>query len=62
MLCVHAAKKTSKWYRGVIEAAERFMARWHVEEGKKSSESRAARMRDAQKIKIRWGGGLVNRS
>ena len=24
-----AAKKAGKWYRGVLEAAERFMARWH---------------------------------
>ena len=24
-----AAKKAGKWYRGVLEAAERFMAKWH---------------------------------
>ena len=24
-----AAKKSGKWYRGVVEAAERFMVRWH---------------------------------
>ena len=47
-LWVFAAKKACQWYRGVFEAAERFTARWHVEEGKKSSERRAAPMRDAQ--------------
>ena len=36
-----------RWYRQVLGAAERFMARWHVE-GKKSSERCAARMRHAQ--------------
>ena len=24
-----AANKTGKWYRGVLEAAERFMTKWH---------------------------------
>ena len=24
-----AAQKAGKWYRGVLEAAERFMAKWH---------------------------------
>ena len=33
---------------GVLEAAERFMAEWHVEEPKKISERRAARMHGAQ--------------
>ena len=32
---VHTAKKAGKWYPGIFEAAERFMARWHVEEEKK---------------------------
>ena len=27
-----AAKKASKWYRGVLEAAERFMDKWHENE------------------------------
>ena len=26
------AKKAGKWYRGVLEAAERFMAKWHENE------------------------------
>ena len=34
-----AAKKAGKWYRGVLEAAERFMARWH-EDGAKLSRQR----------------------
>ena len=48
---IHAAKKAGKWSRRILEAAERFVARWHVEEEKKSSEHRAARMRDAQSRK-----------
>ena len=56
LLWVHAAKKEGKWYRGILDAAERLMTRWHVEEEKKSSEPRAARMRDAQSRK---GGGWV---
>ena len=27
-----AAKKAGKWYRGVLEAAERFMSKWHENE------------------------------
>ena len=27
-----AANKAGKWYRGVLEAAERFMAKWHENE------------------------------
>ena len=38
---------------GVLEAAERFMARWHEEE-KKFSKRRAARIHGAQS---RTGGG-----
>ena len=29
VLWPRAAKKSGKWYRGVVEAADRFMARWH---------------------------------
>ena len=32
VLWVHAAKKAGKWHRRILEDAERFMARWHVEE------------------------------
>ena len=31
-----AAKTAGKWYRGVLEAAERFMATWHENEAKLS--------------------------
>ena len=48
VLWVHASKQAGRWYQGILEADERFMARWHVKEEKRSSESRAARMRDAQ--------------
>ena len=27
-----AAKKAGKWYRGILEAAERFTVRWHENE------------------------------
>ena len=39
--------KAGKRYRGILDAAQRHMARWHVEEEKKSPEPRAVRMRDA---------------
>ena len=32
-----AASKGGKWYRGVVEAAECFMVRWHREEESESS-------------------------
>ena len=51
VLWVHAAKKEGKCYRGILEAAERFMVRLHVEEEQKSSERRAARIGDAQSRK-----------
>ena len=56
VLCVHAAKKTGKWYRVILGAAERFMARWHVNKEKMSSERRAARMRGVQSRTD--GGGI----
>ena len=31
-----AAKKGRQWYRGVVEAAECFMARWHKDEAESS--------------------------
>ena len=31
-----AAKKGGKWYRGVVEAAESFMTRWHRDEAESS--------------------------
>ena len=37
-----AAKKSGKWYRGVVDAADRFMTRWHRGEAEKSWLSHAA--------------------
>ena len=31
-----AAKKGRKWYRGVVEAAESFVSRWHRDEAESS--------------------------
>ena len=55
---IHTANRAGKWYRGILEAAERFMTRWPLEEENKSSERRAARMRDAQSRKGGGGGGI----
>ena len=40
---VHAAKHAGKRHRGILEAVERLMARWHIEEENKSSERQTAR-------------------
>ncbi|MEP5351924.1 MAG: hypothetical protein ABJZ75_06195 [Luteolibacter sp.] len=37
-----AAKKAGKWYRGILEAAERFMVRWHEAEAELSRQRRAS--------------------
>ena len=37
-----AAKKAGKWYRGIREAAERFMVRWHEDEAELSRQRRAS--------------------
>jgi len=37
-----AAKQTGKWYRGILEAAEQFMGRWHEAEAKLSRQRRAS--------------------
>ena len=43
-----AAKKAGKWYRGFLEAAERFMARWHEDEAQLSRQRRAFAVGGAQ--------------
>ena len=43
-----AAKKASKWYRGVLEAAENVMARWHEHETTLSRNSHASDTGGAQ--------------
>ena len=37
-----AANKTGKWYRGVLEAADRFMAEWHEIEATLSRDRHAS--------------------
>ena len=37
-----AAKKAGKWYRGILEAAERFMVRWHEAEAEMSRQRHAS--------------------
>ena len=48
MLWSTAAKKAEKWYRGVLEAAERFMVRWHEDEAQLSRHRRASAVGGAQ--------------
>ena len=43
-----AAKKAGKWYRGILEAAERFIVRWHEAEAEMSRQRRAAALDGAQ--------------
>ena len=43
-----AAKKAEKWYRRVLEAAERFMVKWDVDEAQLSRQHHASAVGDAQ--------------
>ena len=43
-----AAKRAGKWYRGLLQAAERFMVRWHEDEAQLSRQRRASVMGGAQ--------------
>ena len=43
-----AASKTGKWYLGVLEAAERFTARWHENEEELSRKRHASVMGGVQ--------------
>ena len=36
------SKKAGKWYRGLLEAAERFMVRWHKDEADASRKRHAS--------------------
>ena len=47
-----AGKKSGNWYRGVVDAADRFMTRWHRGEAEKSWLRHAAA--DA-KSSDKWG-------
>ena len=54
---VHCSQKARKWYRGIIEAAERSMVRWHEAEAEMSRQRRASAVGGAQGN----GGGGGNR-
>ena len=43
-----AAKKAGKWYRGVLEAAERFMVRWHEDDAQLKRQRRESAVGGAQ--------------
>ena len=44
-------RRTGKWYRGVLDAVERFMVRWNEEEGKESRQRHPRAMGGPQKGK-----------
>ena len=51
------AAKSGKWYRGVVDAADRFMTRWHKGEAEKSWRRHAAEnAKNGDKGKT-WGRG-----
>ena len=52
-----AAKKGGKWYRGVVEAAECFMTRWHRDEAESSWLRHAADDANSDDKGRRRGGG-----
>ena len=52
---VHAAKKAGKWYRGILEAPQQFMMRWHEAEADVSRQLRASGVDGVQGNKV---GGL----
>ena len=55
-----AAKKSGKWHRGVVDAANRFMTRWHQHEAEKSWRRHAvenAKSGGKGKPRGRRGGG-----
>ena len=54
-----AAKKADKWYWAALEAAERFMVRWHKELADASRKRRASAVGSAQGNGT--GGGTVVR-
>ena len=57
MLWPRAAKKSGKWYRGVVEAADCFMARWDRDGAQKSRLRHAAQ--DAKNGDKGRGGGAA---
>ena len=60
LLWPRAAKKSGKWCRGVVDAADRFMTRWHKGEAEKSwlqHTTEDAKSGDKGKPGGRWDGG-----
>ena len=54
-----AAKKAGKWYRGVLEEAERFMVRWHEDKAQLSRQRRASAEGGVQENEGRGATGAV---
>ena len=58
MLRPRAAKKSGKLYRGLVEAADCFMARWHRDEVQRSRLRHAAEdAKNGDKGRAGGGGG-----
>ena len=63
VLSPRAAKKSGKWYRGVVDATDRFMTRWHEGEAEKSWLRHAtedAKSGDKEKPGGRGGGSRTD--
>ena len=57
-----AVKEAGKWYRGVLEAAERFMVKWHEDEAQLRRQRRAPAVGGSQGNEERGGTGAVKES
>ena len=57
-----AANKAGKWYRGVLEAVERFMAKWHEVETTLSRNRHASATGGAQGNRKGWGVTVAGKS
>ena len=55
------AQKAGKWYRGVLEAAERFMVKWHKDKADASRKRHASAVGGAQGNGKREGGTVVRK-
>ena len=55
-----AEKNAEKWYRGVLEAAERFMVKWHEDEAQLNRQRRESTVGGAEGDRGRGGdaGGV----
>ena len=58
MLWSRAAKERTSWYRGVVDAAGRFMTKWHKTEADESWPIRSTvDTKNSNKRKLEGGGG-----